>query len=147
MVGGAPLGVKGTLVAISILAVACSGAAARREARTHTDVLESIAQKGVDLVRTGRLVAESMPELTYPLERAKAFAEREVVRRGEPLPASLVAFQDLVARYRDFVDALDQIRRERGGTEARDALAPSLEAVEAAARAVRAALAQERSSG
>jgi hypothetical protein len=134
----------GGLVGLLAVAVACTGAAARREARTHADVLESIAQKGVDLVRTGRLVAESMPVLTYPLERAQAFAR--TARRRERLdPATLAAFDTLVDRYRAFVDGLDRARRDLGRDEAARALAEPLAGVERAAAALRGEL--ERADG
>ena len=81
-----------------------------------------------------------MPELTYPLERAQAFAASEAARAGDPPPPSLVAFRALVDRYREFVDTLDRVRRERTGPAAREALAPALAAVEGAAETVRAAL-------
>jgi hypothetical protein len=144
MVGGAPGGVKGTviggLLGLLVVAVACGGAAAaRQEARTHADVLESIARKGADLVRSGRLVAESMPELTYPLERAQAFA-RTARDRARLEPAALAALDALVERYRAFVDTLDRVRREHEPTEAARVLAVRLAAVEDAAALLRAAL-------
>jgi hypothetical protein len=102
-----------------------------------------MARKGVDLVAGGRLAAESMPELTYPLERAQAFVDEARARsRGAP-PPSLAALDALVARYREFVDALDRVRRESSAGEARAALAAPLARVEAAGDAVRAALRAE----
>jgi len=102
-----------------------------------------MARKGADLVVAGRLTAESMPELTYPLERAQAFAHEARARaRGAP-PPSLDALDVLVARYRDFVDALDRVRRDTRGDAARDALAQPLAGVEVAAEGVRAALRAE----
>jgi hypothetical protein len=119
-----------------VVFVACSGAAARREARTHADVLEAIARKGADLVRSGRLVAESMPELTYPLERAQAFARK--ARDGERLaPGAQAALDALVERYRAFVDALDRVRRDLEPDDAARALAEPLAGVESAAAALR----------
>ena len=103
---------------------------------THVEVLVSIARKGVDLLAGGRLTAESMPELTYPLERAQAFA-RGVTPSSGAEPASLVAFRELLARYRDLVDTLDRIRRDQTGDEARRTLSGPLAAVEAAAGRVR----------
>ena len=111
---------------------------------THTEVLLGIARKGADLVGSGRLTAESMPELTYPLERAVAFAEKARARAGTAPPASLVAFEALIARYREFVDALDRARREHEPSAARTTLAPPLGAVEAAGQRVREALDAER---
>jgi hypothetical protein len=107
---------------------------------THTDVLVGIARKGADLVGGGRLTAESMPELTYPLERAVAFADRAAARGGDSPPQSLVLFRELIARYREFVDALDRVRRSHDAEDARAALAPPLAAVEAAAAEVHRAL-------
>ena len=102
-----------------------------------------MARKGSDLVASGRLTAESMPELTYPLERAEAFAHAARARSGAPAPASLVALETLIARYRAFVDALDRVRRERTGEAARTALAGPLADVEAAGESVRRALHDE----
>jgi hypothetical protein len=110
---------------------------------THTDVLVGIARKGADLVGGGRLTAESMPELTYPLERAVAFAQKARARAGSTPPGSLVAFETLIARYREFVDALDRARREHEPRDARATLAAPLAAVEAAAESVREALGVE----
>jgi hypothetical protein len=84
-----------------------------------------------------------MPELTYPLERAAAFARAAAARSRDAPPPSLRAFDALLARYRAFVDTLDRVRRAERGEEARAALAPSLAAVEAAGEAVRAALRAE----
>ena len=102
------------------------------------------ARKGTDLVASGRFTAESMPELTYPLERAQAFARAARTRSAGAAPASLDALDALCARYRAFVDALDRVRRERSGEAARAALAGPLAAVEAAAESVRVALRAER---
>ena len=102
-----------------------------------------MARKGVDLVASGRLTAENMPELTYPLERAEAFARDAHAHVGTP-PPSLVAFDTLIARYRAFVDALDATRRTQRGTEAAAALAGPLGAVEDAARGVDDALRDQR---
>ncbi|HEV7730742.1 MAG TPA: hypothetical protein VGR62_01205 [Candidatus Binatia bacterium] len=111
---------------------------------THAQLLVSMAKKGVDLVGANRVTAESMPELTYPLERAQAFAREAHERAGDAAPPSLAAFDELVARYQAFVDALDRDRRDQRGAPAAAALAPALAAVEAAAAAVEAALAAER---
>jgi hypothetical protein len=105
---------------------------------THADVLVGIARKGADLVASGRFTAESMPELTYPLERAQAFAATARAR-GVP-PGPLDAFEALLVRYRTFIDTLDRVRRETPPGEARAALAEPLAAVEQAADRVREAL-------
>lgn len=142
MVGGGGRRVKAA-VAFAVLTAACTGRSYGRLMATHVDLLTALARKGADLVASGRLTAESMPELTYPLERAQAFAASEAARRRDAPPPSLVAFQAFVARYRDFVDTLDRVRREQSGEAARAALAPSLRALESAAEEVRAALRRE----
>ena len=58
-----------------------------------------------------------MPELTYPLERAQAFAEAARARAGGQAPDSLLALEALLVRYRMFLDTLDRVRRD----ESRDA--------------------------
>jgi len=103
-----------------------------------------MARKGADLVASGRLTAETMPELTYPLERAQAFAREARARSGSAPPRSLDALDVLIARYREFVDALDRVRRDTHGEAARAALAEPLARVEEAAEGVRAALRAER---
>jgi hypothetical protein len=107
-------------------------------AATHAEVLVAIARKGVDLIAGSRLTAETMPELTYPLERAQAFA----VSERAASPPWLPAFETLLARYRDLIDTLDRVRRDARGEEARAVLAGRLRAVEDAGAAVRAALAE-----
>ena len=100
--------------------------------RTHTELLVSFAHKGRDLVTTGRFTAESLPELTYPLERAAAFAA-EARRRRDPPPASLLAFETLVARYRAFVELVDDVRRAPRDADVPRRLSESVAAVEASA--------------
>ena len=112
--------------------------------RTHAEVMVSIAHKAVDLVATGRFTAESVPELTYPLERAEAFARQARERAGADAPPSLARFDELIARYRAFVDAVDRTRREQRGADAAAALAGPLRTVEDAATAVNEALRDER---
>jgi hypothetical protein len=107
---------------------------------THTEVLLGIARKAHDLVATGRFTAESLPELTYPLERATAFAS-DARARGGGGRASLAAFDALLERYRTYVEAVDRAR-VRGGASAAT-LDVSLAALEAAAARVTAALANE----
>jgi hypothetical protein len=141
MVGGGVCRVKAALV-LALLA-GCFWRSYGRQAATHVDVLLGIARKGADLVGNGRLTAESMPELTYPLERAVAFADRAARGSGEARPQSLREFQTLITRYREFVDALDRARREQAPEEARRALAEPLAAVERAGAQVRAALRAE----
>jgi hypothetical protein len=74
---------------------------------THVDVLVGTARKAVDLVVASRMTAETMPELTYPLERAQAFARDAKARSGDHPPPSLVAFEELIGHY--------ERRRPEGG--------------------------------
>jgi len=136
--------VKVIAVLLVIAGAGCFWRSYAPRLRTHTELMVAIARKGVDLVRSGRLTAENMPELTYPLERAEAFARIARARAGAAAPPSLAAFDTLIARYRAFVDALDSTRRTRHGDEAAAALAGPLGAVEDAARAVEDALRAER---
>jgi hypothetical protein len=135
MLGSVRRGVKAA--ALFLILTGCLGSRLERAAAAHVDVLTGTARKGADLVASGRLTAENMPELTYPLERAASFA-RTVRARGAP--AWLPAFDDLVGRYRDFVDTLDRIRREERGAAATAALREPLAAVDETAERVRAAL-------
>ena len=142
MVGGREGRVKAALVLLVAL-TACFWHSYGRAAATHADLLVSMARKGRDLVVSGRFSAESMPELTYPLERAEAFSHTALLRSGSDVPASVAAFQDLLAAYRGFVDALDRLRRTDSGPAAESALAEPLRRVEGARDAVRAALEAE----
>jgi len=111
--------------------------------RTHTELLVAFARKGRDLVATGRFTAENLPELTYPLERATAFAA-EARGRLVPPPASLQAFETLLARYRAFVELVEDVRRAPDAREAAERLDASVAAVETAAGEVHVALDRER---
>lgn len=146
MLGPVPGAVKAirlllVLVACGALASGCFWRSYPRRARTHAEVLVGVARKATDLVATGRFTAETLPELTYPLERATAFATEARGRAPSPPPASLAAFDTLLARYRTFVDAADEARRRRAG--AAEALASPLAQVEAAAHDLDTALAAE----
>jgi hypothetical protein len=129
------------VLALAVLGAGCIWRSDAEKAAVHAEVLVAQARKGRDLVVRSRFSAESMAELTYPLERARVFAQEARPRRGRPAPPWLAPFDELVARYRDFVDVLDRVRREHRGRAAREALAGPLRAVKTAARAVRSALA------
>ena len=149
MVGSTVGGVKAKrlLIVLLVCAVTVSGCWWRSypaRMRPHTEVLVAFARKGRDLVVTGRFTAESLPELTYPLERANAFAA-DATRRVSPPPASLVAFETLLARYRTFVELLDDTRRTKRGAAGAVELAQPLADVEGAAAEVQTAL--DRESG
>jgi len=141
MVGSGGTSVKAAL-AFALLA-GCFWRSYGRAAATHVEVLLGMARKGVDLVTNGRLTPESMPELTYPLERAQAFAEAARVHAGGGLPDSLPAFEVLLVRYRTFLDTLDRVRRDESPAAAGRILEAPLADVERAGEAVRAALRAE----
>lgn len=141
MVGGSAGRVKAALV-LCVLA-GCLWRSYGRVAATHAEVLVALARKGVDLVVGGRFTAETMPELTYPLERAQAFVRTAQARSDDAPPPSLAALETLVARYRDLLDTLDRVRRDATGEPARRELAEALAAVEQAAAAVYEALLAE----
>ena len=126
-----------------LLVLGCFWRSYGRLAATHVEVLTSIARKGADLVAGGRMTAETMPELTYPYERAQAFARTAAARSGGAPPASLAAFERLLAAYRGFLDTLDRVRRELNREAARVALAGPLAAIEAAGAEVRESLRSE----
>jgi hypothetical protein len=147
MVGSTVGGVKAKrlLIALLVCAVSAAGCWWRSypaRMRTHTELLVAFARKGRDLVATGRFTAESLPELTYPLERANAFGA-EAKRRASPPPASLAAYETLLARYSSFVELLDDARRAKRGAAGAADLARPLADVEAAAAEVTAALDRE----
>jgi hypothetical protein len=134
-----------TAVVLLTCVVAASGCFWRsypKRMRTHVEVLVGIARKASDLVAARRFTAENLPELTYPLERATAFAA-EVRGRTSTPPESLDAFETLLARYRALITEADQgrLRAQPAGDVP---LASQLADVEAAARVVEAALDRER---
>ena len=146
MVGPGTVRVKAIICLACVALAGCFWRSYAARMRTHAEVMVSIARKGVDLVATGRFTAESMPELTYPLERAQAFAREARRRAGAAVPESLTAFEALIARYNAFIDTR-RTRREQRGPAAANALAEPLRAVEAAAAAVGDALRREDAAG
>jgi hypothetical protein len=143
MVGPGGAWVKAIVCLVAAALGGCFWRSYAPRMRTHTEVMVGVARKAVDLVVAGRFTAETLPELTYPLERAEDFARRARARAGDQGPPSLSAFETLTARYRTFVDELDRIRRERRGADAAAALAEPLRAVEQQAVAVQEALRRE----
>ena len=143
MVGPGGARVKALACLAGAVVAGCFWRSYAPRVRTHTEVMVAIARKAVDLVAAGRFTAESMPELTYPLERAEAFARQARARDAGEEPASLEAFEALIARYRTFIDVLDRTRRERRGADAAAALAEPLRAVEDQAGVVEQALRRE----
>jgi hypothetical protein len=147
MLGSRIGGVKAKYAFVAALAclVVAGGCWSRRypeRLRTHTELLVSFTHKGRDLVTTGRFTAESLPELTYPLERAAAFAAEARHRLARP-PASLAAFDTLVARYRAFVQLVDDARRDHDARGVAERLDAAVAGVDAAADEARRALERE----
>src|SRR4029453_11508213 len=121
--------VKAIACIVCVAIIGCFWRSYAPRMRTHAEVMVSIARKAVDLVASGRFTAESMPELTYPLARADAFARQARDRAAGAPPPSLASFEELIARYRAFVDVLDRTRREQRGAAAAAALTAPLRAV------------------
>ena len=132
---------KRLLVLVTCLAVVsgCFWRSYGGRMRTHTQLLVSFARKTGDLVAVKRFTAQNLPELTYPLERATTFAE-ETQRHASEAPDSLVAFEALLARYRELVLLADRTRQE---SDAEGAVPSAVAAVVTAADAVEAALVGE----
>jgi len=86
-----------TLVVNLSLFGACSWRSYGKATATHADLLVAMARKGADLVASGRLTAESLPELTYPLERADAFLRAAAARSTDHPPPSLRALAEPLA--------------------------------------------------
>jgi hypothetical protein len=143
MVGPDAPRVKAIICLVALACAGCFWCTYAPRVRTHSEVMVAIARKAVDLVATGRFTAESLPELTYPLERAAAFARQARERAGDAPPPSLAAFETLIGRYRAFIDAVDRTRRDLRGADAAAALAPALREVEQGAADVDAALRRE----
>ena len=145
MLGPGRVGVKAALALGCALAGCHTRGDTARAAATHVELMVAMAAKGSDLLANGRFTAESLPELTYPLERAAAFAA-DARRRTDAPPASLVAFERLIAQYRAFVDRIDRERHDRSGPAEAATLDAPLTEIESSGRDVAAALEHERVS-
>jgi hypothetical protein len=108
----------------------------------HTDLIVAMTRKGTDLVRTHRFTPENLPELSYPLERARAYAARAERQGGANPPGSLGAFVALLAAYERFYGVVDGLRGGWGGTS-HAALRDAVREVRRRAAAVERALATE----
>ncbi|HWP67256.1 MAG TPA: hypothetical protein VNO26_15265 [Candidatus Limnocylindria bacterium] len=94
----------------------------------HAELLAAMAGKGADLVAAHRFTPETLAELHYPLDRARAYASEAARRSGADRPPSLTAFERLLEAYGEFCAVADEARR---------APAAGAEAVRAAAERVR----------
>jgi hypothetical protein len=132
---------KRLLVLVACLAMAggCFWRSYPARMRTHTELLVSFARKTGDLVEAHRFTAQNLPELTYPLERATAFA-RETRRHTSEAPDSLVAFERLLERYRELLYLADSTRQ---ALDASQNVPFAVSAVGTAGDAVEAALVRE----
>lgn len=112
---------------------------------THVELLETMARDGRDavVVRVAPPVAADITRLSYPLERAREFAE--ISERFHAERTSLARFRDLLERYGELVTLLDSLRGPavRLDEERLAEVGRVAAAVEAAAAAVRDALAVE----
>jgi len=137
----------GTVKVIAVLGAAalvagCFWRSYGQRIAMHTDVLVVMTRKGTDLVKTARFTPENLPELYYPLERARAFAAQAERRSGQDPPLSLRAFETLLAAYGEFCRVVDEARRAPRGAP-RPALREAARAVRQSALAVRRALVAE----
>lgn len=114
---------------------------------THAQLLADMAEKGRDLVALGRFTAESLPELTYPYERAAAYEASVRSAAGVRALPSLEIFSAMVAQYKTFLQALDDVRGRPADQVApeRAALDRTVESLRAQVEALRQALASEGS--
>lgn len=139
-----------TVKAVGVLYLLCalSGCFWHRYPRlvvTHAQLLADMAEKGRDLVALGRFTAESLPELTYPYERAAAYETSvRAAAESRALP-SLEIFSAMVAQYRTFLQAIDDVRGRRPDdvATARLALDRIVESLRTQVDALRQALATE----
>lgn len=80
----------------------------------HADLLVDMAAKGTDLVDANRSTPDTLPELLYPLDRARSFAAEAARRSGDHPPESLRAFEALLAAYAELCGLADESRRAAG---------------------------------
>jgi hypothetical protein len=133
-----PLLLLGCLLAVS----ACLWRSYEEIMRVHLEVLSGMARKAEARAETDRRPAPNdVTELLYPLERARQFLRQNQKRAGRP---SYRAFEELLARYADFVAEVDSARvDEERWREFRARVAGDVRALEDRAAAVRAALQKE----
>jgi hypothetical protein len=145
MTVGAPVGtVKAiALIGAAVLAAGCFWRSYGARMAMHTDVLLAMTRKGTDLVKTGRFTPENLPELHYPLDRARSFAVDAARRSGQEPPPSLRAFEELLTAYGEFCRVIDVVRTARLEGVRRRMLREAARSVRRDAAAVRGALAAE----
>lgn len=109
-------------------------------ARTHAELIEDLSSATLaSLEATDRPLAPGEIErLRYPLSRAREFTE--IARKRYPDRESLAALDGLVARYAEFITAVERARVERPDLDAMRALVADLDA---RAESVRQAVARE----
>jgi hypothetical protein len=131
------------LVGAAVLAAGCFWRSYGPRMAMHTDVLVAMTRKGTDLLKTARFTPENLPELYYPLDRARSFAADAARRSGEQPPPSLRAFEELLAAYAEFCRVADEARTVRLEGARRRTLREATRSVRRHAAAVRRALAAE----
>ena len=109
-------------------------------ARTHAELIEDLSSATLaSLEATDRPLAPGEIErLRYPLSRAREFTE--IARKRYPDRESLAALDGLVARYAEFITAVERARVEWPDLDAMRALVADLDA---RAESVRQAVARE----
>jgi hypothetical protein len=131
------------LVGATVLAAGCFWRSYGARMAMHTDLLVAMTRKGTDLVKTVRFTPENLPELHYPLDRARAFAADAARRSGQEPPPSLQAFEKLLAAYGEFCRVVDDVRTARFEGARRQMLREAARSVRQNAAAVRGALTAE----
>jgi hypothetical protein len=131
------------LIGAVALAAGCFWRSYGARMAMHADVLLAMTRKGTDLVKTGRFTPENLPELHYPLDRARWFAADATRRSGQEPPPSLRAFEELLAAYGEFCRVVDAVRTARLDGVRRRVLREAARSVRRNAAAVHAALAAE----
>jgi len=109
--GTPPMGWR--LVAIgAFLLAGCVWRSYERIMTIHLEVLSGMVNKVVSIADAGqRPTPNDVTELTYPLERAQLFLQQFQSRQREKSYQHFAAF---LARYRDFVAAVDNARTDDG---------------------------------
>ena len=131
------------VLVVCVLSAGCFWRSYGARMDMHTDLLLSMTHKGADLVRGHRFAPENLPELLYPLDRAREFAARAHRHGAADPPASLGAFDALLAAYAEFCRIADDLRHAGGDVPDGSRLSGAVDGVEGAAGAVRRALAAE----
>jgi hypothetical protein len=112
---------------MAVLAAGCFWRHFDARVAVNAELLRDEARKGVDLAVAGRVSAEELAELLYPLARARALAADARRRLGSrPAPPALRGLEKLLAAYAKLCNAIDRERRAHAGPVPRPVLARPL---------------------